>query len=139
MSGQTVLQRGWTFVRDAGLKTQTLISHSATPFLRRRLDGAAQMKDVIQWANLVDRDIEEATVGSRSLPFGAGGTVIESYAFTSGAKVQIPHLLKTSSAFAIWLVPSAGTPTATISFDDTYATIIPAATFTAGLLLLVRP
>ena len=136
MSGQT-LQRAWTFLTGLGAAPN---AKSATPFLRRLLPSTAPLPDVITWLNLLVGSIDEATRGSRSLPFGAGGTVYDSIVFQSGVLAKIPHLLGTTNVFALFTAPSVGIiDTATVTFDSTYCYINPGANFTCGIVFLVRP
>jgi len=138
----TILQRSWTYVQNAGTSSATLLTKTAVPFLRRRLDPqSASLATIIQWANLFMNDVEQATVGSRSLPFGAGGTVILPITFKVGTNYQIPHYLKTASLIAFWSIPSSGfgNIVGTVTFDNTYAYVTPNSEFTAGMFIVVVP
>lgn len=134
MSGQT-LQRGWTFVRGAETITKT-----AMPYLRRALPKGTDLAGVVEWLNKFVQSDEEATRGSRSLPFGAGGTVVESVVFTQNVQAKVPHLLGTSNLLAFWLVPTTGSiAIQNSSFDATYFYVMPSLNWTGGVVFLVKP
>jgi hypothetical protein len=128
---------GWTFVRNVGTSRQQLVVQTAIPFERLQVRTPEDL--VSAFDRFVDRVIS-ATHGSRSIPFGAGGTVLEQVSFVNGAVQVIPHRLGTASVRGIFGIPSTGAaPAATMTADAQNVTITPSATWTGDVYLLVTP
>lgn len=139
--------RGWTFVQDPGLPSEAVIgTQTAVPFERLQVTGLTApppLGTVISVFNrFVDRVIS-ATLGSRSVPFGAGGTVLVACSFTSGVPLTVAHRLGTANVSPIgWSrgpasLGVAGFGSFTVSPDGGSVVLNPITTFVADVFITV--
>ena len=131
--------KGWTFVSNVGATSQAIVTKTSVPFERLQATGVKTVEDLVSLFNrFVDRVIS-ATTGSRSVPFGAGGTVLVGVSFVAGTPQSLPHRLDTPNVHAIFGVPSAGVALASFSADAKNATFVPSTNFTCDVYLLAFP
>ena len=132
---------GWTFVRNAGTPAEAIVGtgeQTAVPF--ERLQATA--KDLAGLVSLFNRFVDNvirATRGARSIPFGAGGTVLLDVNFVAGVTLVVPHRLGTASLFAIFGVTTTpgAVPDASVSFDANNATFVPGTSWRGPVVILV--
>lgn len=120
------------------------LRNTAQPIRRFRLESKATLADVIRIFNLFEESVQDATIGSRSMPFGGPVAVFESVSFTSGQTVSLPNAIKSFRARVLLGAPSAlsaGSPFATwsISADGTSIKLAASGTFTADVFVLEAP
>lgn len=134
--------RGWTFVSGAGTSNEKIVAsgtQTAVPFERLKVPSDGPLKPVADVINrFIDRAIS-ATLGSRSVPFGAGGTVLLAVAFTAGQTLTVAHRLDTSFVNAIGWCRSglSGYGGYSVSSDGARITFTPNTTFVADVYITV--
>jgi hypothetical protein len=141
---------GWTFVVGAGTSAEAVIGAGpqvAVPFERLQLQLPVTGINAVDKAlgvigstvnRFVDRVIS-ATQGSRSIPFGAGGTVCLAVNFTNGQKITIGHRLGTSAVSILFGCPTTGAlASGTFSADANNIYITPSATWIGDVFLLIH-
>lgn len=128
--------RGWTFVTNPGTASEAVSkAQTAVPFDRPQIKS---LDDIVTVFNRFVQSVAAATLGARSVPFGAGGTVLLGAKFTSGQTLMVPHRLGTAACSAIFACPTAGAaPAAVASFDANVARFAATATWTGDVYILV--
>lgn len=134
---------GWTFVDYSQGGNGRIVGSGpqlATPFERLQAAATLTLPGMISLVNrFVDRVIS-ATLGSRSIPFGAGGTIAINVTLPSSGQVKIPHMLQTSSVMVFASVGQGGaTPAFVASADVNNVTLTMSSSGTCNLLFLVHP
>jgi hypothetical protein len=132
--------RGWTFVTGAGTSAEAIAASGpqvAVPFERLQMAPSTLLAGVISVFNrFVDR-VDSATRGSRSYPFGAGGTVLVAASFTSGQTLTAAHRLGTANVSPLGWCRSgtAGFGSFAVSSDGNSVIFTPNATFVADVFI----
>lgn len=130
--------RGSTFYRFLSGAWRAVTQTSA-PFDRYRLQGTATIADVVRQFNLFVAGVADATLGSRSLPFGGPLSYYEAYPFKNATAATIPHGLKTDRV-RVWLghkLQAGDVTVVAVGVDS--VTLLPSADFIADVLFLVAP
>lgn len=139
--------RGWTFVQNAGTPSEAIVgagTQTAVPFerLQSQITGAEEkgpLKTLVATFNkFVDRVIS-ATLGSRSIPFGAGGTVLLAVQFTAGKTLKVAHRLGTTNVNAMGWCRSGASGYGSYALSSDGASIIftPNTSFVADVYITV--
>ena len=131
--------RGTTFIAASGKKT----TKTAVPMHRRVLPPSPTPEQIAREFNLHTEEMHEATIGSRSIPFG-GPTVGVAVSLTSGQATKVTHGLNSTRAILLFLAHptnlTSGNPTAWVSAsDDNSITLSSEGTFSAIAIVGLQP
>ena len=134
--------RGTTFVQNVGTAQESVVTKTQVPLLRRRMTSGTP-EETVRVVNQIASDLQEATQGSRSVPFGGPVVVLEAVQFTNGVSQTLAHRLGTSRV--TWFLAgiqnlTVGEPiTYQTAIDENGVTIATSGTFVADVIFLVKP
>ena len=132
-----VAPRVCSYVYNAGTAKERVATQQFVPLHRRLL---ADPKDIVRAFNLYTEEVATATIDARSRP---PRVTLVAVSFSNGSRVTLAHRLGTSS-IVWWLASpsflSAGAPYATsTAIDSSNITLLSAGTFTADIIMEIRP